>query len=257
MARGEPDHATLFGQNAAVGAGFPGGDGAEWAGDGRGGGGGGDDARLRVAGFAAAWRAALAAARARVAAELLRAEVAAGAGVVGTMRNVQIARPAGRLTGEQEDAFLDMLAASANVRLSARAAGASVQGFYARRLRDARFREAWAAAAECGRERLSLMLVEAACRRFDPEGDLRMRRELGLVGGGEGQEGLTPVSVDETIRILGIGRAAEARARREAWRRPVRPIEEVRDSIMAKIALIARQGEGTGEGGAKAAGGAA
>lgn len=89
-----------------------------------------------------------------------------------------------------EESFLGELAASANVRQAARAAGFSAETIYRRRLKSRPFAQAWDAAIEVGKARLKAMLVEAAQRSFDP-GALPIGEEPGR-----------DVSISEAIHIL-------------------------------------------------------
>lgn len=74
---------------------------------------------------------------------------------------LRLAQP-GKLTKACEQAFLAALSASANVRLSAAAAGASVAAFYRRRQRDAGFRREFRMALAMGYERLEMAALRAA-----------------------------------------------------------------------------------------------
>ena len=194
--------------------------------------------RRGVATFAAAWGTALRAYRLRRSAALLADEVAAGSRIAGTFGGVgapRLERPGVPLDEATIERFLDMLAATANVRRAAAAAGASAAGFYARRRRDDGFRMAWDAALESGRARLESLLLARAIRRFDPDED----------GGAiDGDRALLseapPMSVDEAMRLLAMARGKPAEHRREAWRQPPRSLDEVRDSILRKIEAIER-----------------
>ena len=200
--------------------------------------------RLKAATFAAAWGSALRAFRLARSAALLAAEVAAGSRIAGTFGGVaapRLERPGVPLGEDAIERFLDMLAGSANVRRAAAAAGASPQGFYARRRRDEGFREAWDAALDSGRARLEALLLARAIRRFDPE------EETASDDGIDGDRALlsdaSPMSVDEAMRLLAMGRgkpAGQGRGQgREAWRK--RPsLDEVRASILRKIEAIKR-----------------
>lgn len=73
-------------------------------------------------------------------------------------------RPAvrGRLTKAAEQLFLQALSATANVRLSAAAAGASPAAFYRRRLKNPAFAREVRLALEMGYDRLEMAAIEAA-----------------------------------------------------------------------------------------------
>ena len=195
--------------------------------------------RRGVATFAAAWGSGLRAYRLARSAALLADEVAAGSRIAGTFGGVgapRLERPGVPLSPDAIERFLDMLAATANVRRAAAAAGASAAGFYARRRRDDGFRMAWDAALESGRARLESLLLARAIRRFDPDED----------GGAiDGDRALLseapPMSVDEAMRLLAMARGKPAGHRREAWRR-IPSMDEVRDSILRKLEAIERHG---------------
>ena len=174
---------------------------------------------------------------------MLAAEVAAGSRIAGTFGGVgapRLERPGVPLSPDAIERFLDMLAATANVRRAAAAAGASAAGFYARRRRDDGFRMAWDAALESGRARLESLLLARAIRRFDPE------IEDAIDGGAiDGDRALLsdapPMSVDEAMRLLAMARGKPAGHGREAWRR-IPSMDEVRDSILRKLEAIERHG---------------
>ena len=74
---------------------------------------------------------------------------------------VRLAHP-GKLTREAEQAFLHALSATANVRLSAAAAGASARAFYRRRRLDPAFAREMRLALRMGWERLEMESLRAA-----------------------------------------------------------------------------------------------
>ena len=130
--------------------------------------------------------------------------------------------------------LFDVLAASANVTLAARAAGASMAGFYKRRARDDAFRARWEEALECGLARVEMALVGAACRMFDPSGMADGDHDAidPLIDAGPA------VSVDDALRILAMGRRPDKT--RKKWMPRVKTIDEVGASILWKIANIRR-----------------
>lgn len=106
---------------------------------------------------------------------------------------VRAAQP-GKLTRQCEQAFLAALSATANVRLSAAAAGASVAAFYRRRRNNPAFAREMRLALETGHERIELALLESwspdahtddAWRHNDPPP-------------------IPPMSADEALRLLAI-----------------------------------------------------
>ena len=120
-------------------------------------------------GFAAAWDAALALAHARLGPRAA-VQPRGGQGEARLVRTasgrVQLRRqPAGRLTAKGEQAFLAALSATANVRLSAAAAGFSHSAFYHRRRIDPGFAREMRLALARGYERLEAALLES----FTPE----------------------------------------------------------------------------------------
>lgn len=90
-----------------------------------------------------------------------------GEGVVVRRRDgklqMRAAQP-GKLTRQCEQAFLAALSATANVRLSAAAAGASVAAFYRRRRQNPAFAREMRMALQAGYERLEMALLES----FEP-----------------------------------------------------------------------------------------
>jgi len=96
-----------------------------------------------------------------------------------------------RWSKAKEKLFFDELAATANVKRAAKAAGVSPNAVYARRMRDAHFRAKWAAVLETGRASIEMHLVEAANKSFDPD----------EIDTGEIQP---TVSVAEAIRIVQV-----------------------------------------------------
>jgi hypothetical protein len=95
--------------------------------------------------------------------------VGAGAGRASRAGRAGKAEGHDRWSDRKEKLFFDELAATANVKRSARAAGVSPQAVFARRLRDARFRAKWAAVLETGRAAIEMQLVERAKKSFDPD----------------------------------------------------------------------------------------
>src|SRR5687767_12423732 len=86
----------------------------------------------------------------------------------------RIASTGRRWTDEAEAQFLDSLAASCNVTLSAQAAGFSKEAIYRRRRTDAGFAARWQAALEQGYARIEIALVRRAAdalEGFAPDPD--------------------------------------------------------------------------------------
>ncbi len=77
--------------------------------------------------------------------------------------------PPGRLTQAGIEAFLKTLAATANIRFSARSVGVAASSIYRRRRVDLAFARAMERALEAAMATLELRLIEDADRTFDPD----------------------------------------------------------------------------------------
>jgi hypothetical protein len=147
-----------------------------------------------------------------------------------------IASKGGRWSDEAETVFLDNLAATCNVTLSAQACGFSTQALYTRRRNDAAFMQRWDAALAHGYAHLEALMVQRAIEVFEgfaPDPDAPVR--------------IPEVSVQDALILLGHHRRrieGGPRSRRE-WARP-RSLDEVRDSILRKLEAIevARRAQG-------------
>ncbi|WP_375403859.1 hypothetical protein [uncultured Sphingomonas sp.] len=139
----------------------------------------------------------------------------------------QIIRDDGKRWGPAaEKRFLDCLAASCNVKLSAVQSGFSAVTAYNRRRADAAFAARWQAALEQGYVRLETALLRAAAdamEGFAPDVDAP----------------IPTVTVKEALQVLGMHRAAATRGvrARGRWARP-RSLEELSDGILAKLSVI-------------------
>jgi hypothetical protein len=114
-----------------------------------------------------------------------------------------------KLTKAAEQAFLLALSASANVRLSAAAAGASQAAFYRRRRQDKAFAREWRLALAQGWERLDWAMMAA-----------------GLPGSGEHdawtrceEPALPPLSVGQVLQLLYLHQKSVKLGTGEAYRR--------------------------------------
>ena len=186
--------------------------------------------------FAASWDRALAAARERL-------EAAAGPRLRGdeVVRASKSGKPCivragpGRWCADSEAAFLDALAASANVKAAARAAGISAVAVYNRRRQWPAFRAAWDAAKAEGYVRIEMLLLHAATATLDPEAAEEARTD-----GSEPPE----MSVDQAMKLLfhrdGAHGARGGRGRGYGWRRQEPDIEEVRAELLRKVAAMER-----------------
>jgi hypothetical protein len=134
----------------------------------------------------------------------------------------------GRWNRRKEKLFFEELAATANVKRAAKAAGVSPNAVYQRRMRDAHFKAKWAAVLETGRASIEMHLVEAANRSFEPD-------ELD-VGNAEPR-----VSVAEAIRIVQVH---GSRKQQEELANPFaeqaasmgeQEVEELRERVFRKL----------------------
>ena len=139
-----------------------------------------------------------------------------------------IASSGKRWTDEAEARFLDSLAASCNVTLSAQAAGFSTVAIYRRRRTDAGFAARWQAALEQGYARIEIALVRRAAdalEGFAPDPDTPFPE----------------MTVRDAVTILQLHRAAVRgdTGVSPRWRPRPRSLDEVRDSILTKLEAIA------------------
>jgi hypothetical protein len=139
----------------------------------------------------------------------------------------QIIRSAGhRWTDAAEERFLDHLAASCNVTLSAKAAGFSREAIYKRRRRDPRLARLWDEALAIGYPRLEAALVEAAVntmegRASDPDCPI------------------PPMSARDAIAVLKLHQdRVHGTGKRPGWRGRPRSLAEVKQSILKKLSAM-------------------
>lgn len=141
-----------------------------------------------------------------------------------------IASSGKRWTDEAEARFLDRLASSCNVTLSAEAAGFSKECIYRRRRQDPAFAERWQAALDQGYARIEMALVRRAADALD----------------GVAPDPGTPfpeMTVQDAIVLLKLhGSAVKGEGRAPGWRARPRSLDEMRDSILAKLEAIAPAG---------------
>jgi len=153
---------------------------------------------------------------------------AVGTTIRGGKDGPQIVQSEGaRWTDEAEARFLDQLAASCNVTLSAKATGFSREAIYKRRRHDPAFAERWQAALEQGYARIEMLLVQRATDALEgiaPDPDTP----------------LAEMSVRDAVTILQLHRASvKGEGRAPGWRARPRSLDEMRDSILAKLEAIA------------------
>lgn len=165
-----------------------------------------------------------------------------GAGAPPTGRGVrqdkngkaQVIRATGRWSQEAEARFLGELAATANVRAAAAAAGFSTTAIYRRRGQWPGFRAAWDAALDQGYARIEALLIAGACDALSG---------AGAVAGADGPPlAVAPMSVDQAMNLLRLHRASArggAPQRYDARAKPA-DVAAVRASILRKVAAIER-----------------
>ena len=128
--------------------------------------------------------------------------------VHGRTRPAQLRRAGGgELTQAGIDSFLQALAATANVRLSAASVGVWPNAIRNRRRRDAAFDRAVRQALQIGYERVEAALVESACRALEPDEEHEDWLEQ------NGGALLPKMDVDQAIMLL----AQHRRTCRDGW----------------------------------------
>ena len=140
--------------------------------------------------------------------------------------------PAQRVRGhkhwcdEDEELFLDCLAATCNVELACEQADVSHTTVYRQRRERADFALKWQAALEQGYAALEMGLVEAARRALS--GELA-----------RGPVTVAPMSAETALRVLAQHRAmVTGQGRTAGWQAPPPTLEAVQDAILRKIAVI-------------------
>ena len=133
-----------------------------------------------------------------------------------------------RWTDAAEELFLDALAASCNVTWAAQQCGFSKEALYARRRRDPAFAARWLDALVQGYFRIEAGLVAAAIATVEgrtPDPDFP----------------IPPMSVADIIAVLKLHRATvHGEGKSPGWRGRPRSLDEVKQSILAKLAAIHR-----------------
>lgn len=151
----------------------------------------------------------------------------------------RIVRTAGyRWSAAAEAVFLEELAATANVRAAAEAAGFSTPAIYKRRMKEVGFAARWQAALEQGVARIEMALVHSAAASME-----------GLPVAGD--HPIPAMSVADALNVLRLHRAAVhgGKPQRYAWRAEMPSAEAVRAEILRKLAVLRRaRGVGEGEG---------
>ena len=134
----------------------------------------------------------------------------------------------GRWSQAKEAAFFDELAATANVKRAAAAAGVSANAVYARRMKQPLFRAKWAAVLETGRAAIEMKLVEAANKSFDADD----------IDTGEVEP---KVSVAEAIKIVQIHGSKTQHLAIAEIEPPAGEIEEVRERLFNKLERLRKR----------------
>jgi len=167
-----------------------------------------------------------------MAGKAVSADVAGTNGVVRQAKNrgTKIVRTTGkRWSQAAERAFLEELAATANVRAAAATAGFSTTAIYKRRMRWPGFAEAWDEALEQGYVRIETMLVERATDSLSGEPIA-------------GDRPVPAMTVAEAMNLLRLHRASVRGGAPQRYdaRAKAPDFDEVRASILRKIEAIER-----------------
>ena len=133
---------------------------------------------------------------------------------------------------EDEEVFLDCLAATCSVTLACEQADVAPTTVYRQRRTRADFALKWQAALEQGYAKLEMGLVEAANRTLSGE----VAREPVVVAA---------MSAETALKVLQAHRAAvTGQGKRGGWQAPSLTLEQVQDGILRKIAVIKRARRG-------------
>ena len=137
-----------------------------------------------------------------------------------------------RWTEVSEARFLDRLSASCNVTLAAAESGFSREAVYKRRRLDPGFAERWQAALEQGYARIEMALVRRAA-------DALEGLEL------DPDSPFPEMTMKDAIAVLQLHRpTVKGEGRAAGWRARPRSLDEMRDSILAKLSALAGSGRG-------------
>ena len=138
----------------------------------------------------------------------------------------------GRWSAAKEKIFFEELAATANIRRSAAAAGVSYNAVHARRLKQPLFAAKWDAVARSAKASIDMYLIEETKKTFDPD-------ELDL------GEARPKVTIDQAIKIsqAGAARAKQADAHPDPFAEEESAscddgLDEVRERIIGKLSRI-------------------
>jgi hypothetical protein len=196
-------------------------------------------ARGRDAEFAAAWDAALGAARTVLAGGVAATETPLARDEI--VRSSKAGRPCvmrvgpGRWSSAKEALFLASLERFANVSRAAEAAGVTTAALYARRNRWPGFAEAWEAALRRGYTDVEMLLIENARATLGDWEVTPVPAERAALS--------DTMSVGDALNLLRIHRAAVKGGKPQLYgpRRQEPDIETVRANIMRKVEAMARK----------------
>ena len=136
---------------------------------------------------------------------------------------------------EDEEKFLDCLAATCSVQMACEQADVPPTTVYRQRRKRADFALNWQAALEQGYAALEMQLVEAANRSLSGEP-------------ARGPVVVETMSAETALRVLSAHRAAvSGRGKAGGYQAPRPTLEQVQDGILAKIAAIKRARERSDE----------
>ena len=146
----------------------------------------------------------------------------------------QVIRATGRWSQEAEARFLGELAATANVRAAAAAAGFSTTAIYKRRAAWPGFRAAWDVALDQGYARIEALLIAGACEALSGV--------EAVAGAGDGPPLVAGMSVDQAMNLLRLHRASARGGAPQRYDARAKPVDlgAVRASILRKVAAIER-----------------
>jgi hypothetical protein len=191
------------------------------------------DRRIKYAGFAAQWEAALAKAKARPPSRKAMADKGPELVLRRTKHGDKLVRAAqGRWCRRVEELFFAELGRTGCVRSAAAAAGISTNALYYRRDKYPQFAEEWRAVEAAAGERLPSLLRAASIASLDPEVTAR---------------GLPKVNVDQAIaisRLKGPGREKPGGHGMRGGIRNSRPAmsrEELIEDLVKKLGILKRR----------------
>jgi hypothetical protein len=152
----------------------------------------------------------------------------------------QMIRATARWSQEAEAAFLGELAATANVRAAAAAAGFSTPAIYKRRAAWPAFKAAWDAALDQGYARIEALLIAGACEALS--GAEAVADAAPSPGGLGEARPPAAMSVDQAMNLLRLHRASARGGAPQRYDVNARPADmvAVRASILRKVAAIER-----------------